>query len=289
MKEPIFLFAGPSGSGKSTIVDELAARYGLTHIKSYTTRKQRPGEGAAYHFVDPIQFQKFRDMTNITIYHNQFYGVRTKDIQQGGMYIVDPPGITYMRANYAKTMDIYVIGILATPEERVSRILARGDSYAYAKSRIENDKKTFDIPMETYDLAIHNKDVNETVETAYNFIKAMQEKTELNNRKEAIRIQHDFDYANALYQKHGHDTGCICREPDGSYTGFIGNDAVFSTSGEKLCPVVSKSVVSDKLNSEFYMEAYYTGDWMAEIAIHLTDRPDPLFIIPAPVICTKES
>ena len=283
MKETIFLFAGPSGAGKSAVTEKLAEKYGLKQVKSYTTRKQRPGEGDTYHFVDPIQFQKFRDMTNITIYHNHFYGVRIHDMMHGDMYIVDPPGIAYMRGHYSDTMNIYAIGILATPEERLSRITARGDSYNYAKNRIENDKQTFDIPPETYDIAIHNKSLDDTVDIAYQFIKTMKEKTEQQNRIEAIRQKHDFEYLSAVYQRIGNQPGIVVAEGPNCYTGYINDEPVISSKPNQFCPFVPASILAMHKNHPFFIQPYYSNGQLANISVQLSGRPDPLFTINAPI------
>lgn len=283
MKETIFLIAGPSGSGKSAVAEKLAAQYGLKQVKSYTTRKPRPGEGDAYHFVDPIQFQKFRDMTNITIYHNHFYGVRIHDMMHGDMYIVDPPGITYMRNHYSSSMNIYAIGILATPEERLARFTARGDNYNYAKSRIENDKQTFDIPPETYDIAIHNKDLDDTVNIAYQFIKAMKEKTEQQNRIEIIKQKQDFEYLSAAYQRLGNQPGVIVTEGPNCYMGYIQNEPIISSKPDVPCPFVPAANLAPHKNHPFFIQPYYSNGKLANISVQLSGRPDPLFTVNAPI------
>lgn len=280
MKRPLFLITGPSGSGKSTIASALSNQYDIPLVKSYTTRKPRyPGEDT-YHFVDPLLFQKFQDMTNITLYNNNFYGVRLHDLHGPAMYIVDPPGVDYMRNHHSGLFDIKVILITATPEECATRMLTRGDKYNAVQSRIQNDQTLFNRPASDYDIVIYNRNLTDSLIPVWAFMHQVIEQYVLDKRAENETNTRNFNFLNDMFQKHGANRGKISFK-DGKFVGYIENDIIF-TSNDPNYPIVNQNLLEKYRHSEFIIQPYNANGELVNITIELAGTPDPLFMVDRP-------
>ena len=290
MKKPLFLITGQSGSGKSALATELSAKYGYKLAKSYTTRKPRTPDETAYHFVDPMTFQRFKDMTNVTLYHNNSYGIRISDLLSVDLYIVDPAGIRYMKQHHTNIFDIYVIGVTATAEECASRMRNRGDNPDSVRSRIENDKLTFNIPTSTYDIIIHNHDLDDTVELAHNFIERMTARTNNIVKQEADIAKHNFDFLVNMSEKHGSKYGHMERQTDGTFCGMIDDDIIIAPNLPGI-PVVPEKLLLNYRQQPFVIQPYFVGERLVNMTVKLVNSPDPLFMVdtPYPILGKKAS
>lgn len=276
MKKTLFLIVGPSGSGKSTIADELEKRCNLKRVKSYTTRKRRQSEPPdAYTFVDHMSFHQFQDMVNITIYNNNKYGARLSDMMNADMYIVDPAGIGYMFASHSDKFNLRVIGIKADEKDRAERMAKRGDNPASIKSRIENDRATFDIPDETYDLIVENKNLQTAVARIREYMTTVIQ----NNIQTEIdienRINNDFEYLLHLTEKHGTRPGVARTNDDGSIDILFGSD-IAVTSKTNEYPHSSRTLLEQYTKSTFHIQTYFTGGNPVNISIYADAKPSNL-------------
>lgn len=280
-KKPLFLITGPSGAGKSAMAKKLVHEHGFKLVKSYTTRKPRTPDETDYNFVDPINFQRFKDMTNITIYNNNSYGVRLNDLMTMDLYIVDPAGIEFMRKHHSNIFDIYVIGIMAHPEDLTARMYNRGDSWATIRSRMENDEKAFAVPNCWYDIIINNHDLDETVATALYFIKRMIARNADETKRLADIAKRDFDFLFEKFNKHGTTWGHIERLENGSYCGMIDDDIIMMTDNPDY-PNVPENIFLAYRQRPFIIQPYYVDTRLVNITVKLVDSPDPLFMVDTP-------
>ena len=153
----IYLLVGPSGSGKSSVARELAQRYGLKEVWSYTERPPRFDGEPGHIFVTPKQFDAAGKMCAFTLYN-------------GYIYVIDPAGIRYMWERYSGSKEVVVIAIYAPQEERAERMLERGDAPEAVKERLQFDVKEFEDLHIMADAWFSNRNLEETVKAVYAYM-----------------------------------------------------------------------------------------------------------------------
>lgn len=163
----IYLLAGPSGSGKSSVARELAQRYGLKEVWSYTERPPRYDGEPGHIFVTPEQFDAAGKMCGFTFYNGYRYGVPESAIEENDIYVIDPAGIRYMWERYSGNKEVIVIAIYDTQEERAERMIERGDAPAAVKERLQTDDKEFENLHLMADAWFRNDKLEETVKAVH--------------------------------------------------------------------------------------------------------------------------
>ena len=166
----IYLLAGPSGSGKSSVARELAQRYGLKEVWSYTERPPRFDGEPGHIFVTPEQFDAAGKMCAFTLYNGYRYGVPESAIEENDIYVIDPAGIRYMWERYSGSKEVVVIAIYAPQEERAERMLERGDAPEAVKERLQFDAKEFEDLHVMADAWFSNRNLEETVKAVYAYM-----------------------------------------------------------------------------------------------------------------------
>lgn len=166
----IYLLAGPSGSGKSSVARELAQRYGLKEVWSYTERPPRFDGEPGHIFVTPEQFDAAGKMCAFTLYNGYRYGVPESVIEENDIYVIDPTGIRYMWERYSGSKEVVVIAIYAPQEERAERMLERGDTPEAVKERLQFDVKEFENLHIMADAWFSNRNLEETVKAVYAYM-----------------------------------------------------------------------------------------------------------------------
>lgn len=146
----IYLLVGPSGSGKSSIAEKLQEEYGYKQVYSYTERPPRSSTEKGHVFVTSEEFDELGTLCAYTIYNGYRYGVTPSLIDKCDVYVIDPPGVEYMKKHYVGCKGIYVIGIDCPETECRKRMILRGDSIDKVEKRLELDKEVF---KELYNIA----------------------------------------------------------------------------------------------------------------------------------------
>lgn len=136
----LYLIVGKSGSGKTTVVNELE-RKSFPVVESYTTRPPRYEGEKGHIFVSKEQFDAMT-MIAYTKFNGFEYGVTKELLGQNSFYVIDPPGVDYLRNHY-NDRRLVVIYLDTTASTRRNRMFARGDSKSMVDSRIENDRRMF--------------------------------------------------------------------------------------------------------------------------------------------------
>lgn len=279
MKKSLFLLVGPSGCGKSKIAEELEKKYNLKKVKNYTTRKKRPKENDdAYIFVDPISFNKFKDMTNVTIYNNNSYGSRLKDLINKDLYIVDTAGIDYMFKHHSDKFNLHVIGIKTKEDERIRRMKNRGDNESYIKTRIKNDREIFNIPESTYDLLVENNDLNTSVKIIGDYIKSTIKKEEQGAKDLKTKNNEDFNYIQNMFQQYENKYGIAKENKDKSIDILFMNKIAISSRDDKY-PHSSLMLLQKNKNDLFYMKAKYENNEITNISIYALHSKELIFTV----------
>ena len=143
----IYLIVGQSGSGKTTIVEQLEAKYKLSSIKSYTTRKPRFKGETGHIFVSDEEFGKLTDKVGYTEFAGNRYCATAEHVENNDLYVIDPKGIEFFLKAYKGSKVPKVIYIESDLETRYERMVQRSeekgvshsDSVGMALSRIAND------------------------------------------------------------------------------------------------------------------------------------------------------
>lgn len=151
---PLILLVGASGSGKSTIADIFVNEIGLEVVQSYTTRPPRTPDEKGHTFISQNEFQKLENLVAYTNFNGFEYCATQAQVDNADIYVIDPAGIEYFKENYNSDRPYIVVLIQANPDVCYSRMINRGDSPEYAKSRIDHDDYIYYNPNKPIDCDI---------------------------------------------------------------------------------------------------------------------------------------
>ena len=155
----IVLIVGKSGSGKSTLCQYMRNEYGLSEVKSCTTRHQRNAYDDTHTFVSKEDFNKIKNLCAVTNYNGELYGATRKQIDESDLYVIDVAGVDYLLKHYDGKRIPVVIYIDASENSRRKRMELRGDKNWKINGRLQYDKNAFknvgDYAVETY---VNNSD-----------------------------------------------------------------------------------------------------------------------------------
>ena len=177
----IFLIVGESGSGKDTVVNALCSKYGLSRVKSYTTRPSRgtQADEQSHLFVTDEEFDKLTDLVAFTNFDRYRYCATAEQVDNADLYIVDAEGVNYLKDHYHGNRDIITVRITSTDADRFVWLKERygGDAEAteLAMHRIKHDQVAFrdDVVKPIVDYTVHNsvyKTINDVADEIYDIM-----------------------------------------------------------------------------------------------------------------------
>lgn len=175
MLKNLYLIVGKSGSGKTTIVEELEKRFGYVPLASYTDRPPRYDGETGHVFVTEEEFNALGEMLAYTKFNGHQYGANQDLVDKSDLYVIDPPGIRFMRDRYKSDRPIKVIGIYVPQEELTQRMLDRGDTPEMVESRTANDDVMFKDMFDVCDVVFKNEDLEQTIKHIHQFINANEQ------------------------------------------------------------------------------------------------------------------
>lgn len=158
----LYILLGRSASGKTTVAEELIERNFGEFLVSYTTREPREGEinGIDYHFVDNKEFEKTKMIASFSAGKNWHYGVSRDSLFSDNNLFFPVISSSYALevAKEAKALgvEVTVIYLNIDREERIKRLLLRGDDKDSIKRRIEIEESEGDInPLDFKDFEFY--------------------------------------------------------------------------------------------------------------------------------------
>lgn len=165
MDKKIFLIVGRTGSGKDTLVNQIAEKYNMNVLKSYTTRPKRTEEKDTHIFIREEDFEEdFEIYKEQIVAYTEIDGYRyfsTYDqLNKANFYIVDPNGIKTLKGKYnLYNFNFVVIYIYATDTIRNARAIhQRKDRPEIFNSRNQDEDLQFSTfeQLSEYDYIIDN-------------------------------------------------------------------------------------------------------------------------------------
>jgi len=167
----MIILIGESGSGKTTILNELE-KMGFKKAKNHTTRPKRKTDDELneYKFLSKEEFNKMWDdgkLLQRAEFNNEFYGISTDSLKPDVACISITDSVKDIKKRVEelkiKDVDIKTFYIYVPQEERINRMLKRGDSADAINKRLEIDKEKFKEAKEVADFTIENVDLKRTV------------------------------------------------------------------------------------------------------------------------------
>jgi len=167
----MIILIGESGSGKTTILNELEKR-GFKKAINHTTRPKRKTDDELneYKFLSKEEFNKMWEEGKLlqrAEFNNEFYGISTDSLKPDIACVSITDSVKDIKRRVEeleiKDVDIKTFYIYVPQEERINRMLKRGDSADAINKRLEIDKEKFKEAKEVADFTIENVDLKRTV------------------------------------------------------------------------------------------------------------------------------
>lgn len=169
----LYCVAGPSACGKTSTIKKMEEMFGVTRVRSYTTRKPRSDDELNdYVFVSSDEFLELCPMFGYGVYDGNEYGVPEKALDDADIYILEPSGIYKLKKEYKKK-PIKVIYMKAPQELCTGRMYQRGDSTEQVRRRLATDAHKFSHMEGITDYVFHIRDrasVEENARAIFNII-----------------------------------------------------------------------------------------------------------------------
>lgn len=160
----MIILIGESGSGKTTILNELEKR-GFKKAINHTTRPKRKTDDELneYKFLSKEEFNKMWDEGKLlqrAEFNNEFYGISTDSLKPNVACVSITDSVKDIKNRVEelkiKDVDIKTFYIYVPQEERINRMLKRGDNLETINRRLEIDKEKFKEAKKIADYTIEN-------------------------------------------------------------------------------------------------------------------------------------
>lgn len=176
----IYCIVGESGAGKSYIVQALCKQYGLTELRSYTTREPRFEGENGHIFVSGLTFDQihhqYPDIVAETVFDGNMYWCTQSQADNADLYVIDPAGLITFRERYHGKKGIKAIYLKATGVTRRLRMANRGDAPEQIEARISHDRKAFAEVANLVDITVWNDALVTAVDEIWDYIQNTENK-----------------------------------------------------------------------------------------------------------------
>lgn len=153
----IIIIAGRTGSGKDYLSQKLKS-YGLTCLKTTTTRPKRTESEDTYHFITKEDAAKIPDdqkFLRTTIGENEYFTTK-EDIQAADVCILEPDGI-YQLSKEMPTLCGNIVYLTADPDDRLNFAIKRGDDQTLEAERFKAREAAEDERFAAFEQAIEER------------------------------------------------------------------------------------------------------------------------------------
>lgn len=160
----MIILIGESGSGKTTILNELEKR-GFKKAINHTTRPKRKTDDELneYKFLSKDEFNKMWEEGKLlqrAEFNDEFYGISTDSLKPDVACVSITDSVKDIKKRVKeleiKDVDIKTFYIYVPEEERINRMLKRGDSIEQINKRLKIDKEKFIEAREVADYVVEN-------------------------------------------------------------------------------------------------------------------------------------
>jgi len=167
----MIILIGESGSGKTTILNELEKR-GFKKAINHTTRAKRKTDDELneYKFLSKEEFNKMwaeGKLLQRAEFNNEFYGISIDSLKPDIACVSITDSVKDIKQRVEelkiKDVDIKTFYIYVNEEERINRMLKRGDNLESINKRLEIDKEKFKEASEVADYTVENMNLEKTV------------------------------------------------------------------------------------------------------------------------------
>jgi guanylate kinase len=126
-RKTCLLIVGRTASGKDTLASAVHDRYGLTFVKSYTTRPKRYAGEDTHVFVTPDEAKPLlKDAVAYTKIGEYEYFATKQQVLASDGYIIDPRGVSELCKNMPETR-FAIAYVRAAVTRRREAAMSRGD------------------------------------------------------------------------------------------------------------------------------------------------------------------
>ena len=171
----IIVISGPGGVGKGTIVNALVERDPhLWLSRSWTTRRQRPGEpDTAYVFTDHERFEgriAAGGFLEWTKFLDNYYGTPTPDIADGRDVVleIEVDGASQVKKLHGDAILIFVLP--PSRDEQQRRLRGRGDPEQLVDQRLRKALDEEPVGLAMADHVVVNDNLERTVDEMLDII-----------------------------------------------------------------------------------------------------------------------
>ena len=159
--KPLIAILGVSGSGKTTLANKASRMFGLTVLKSYTTRPPRENDeaDASSHEFCTMQEAAFIAENDKIVAKNWFNGffyfATQSQVDVADIYVIDVQGLKDLYRNY-HGKPIISIFLDVNSSIAADRMSKRGDSDEAIFERLRHDSEAFKDAKDYCDFVCDN-------------------------------------------------------------------------------------------------------------------------------------
>lgn len=144
--KPLFCIIGRSGSGKTTLEKNLC-KYGLTSVKSYTTRPKRTPDEDNHTFIsEETYLENEWDMVAYTFINGYHYFATREQTDLADIYVIDPRGFNELVLKYPERL--LVVCYLSVDKQQLEKQLQErakitNETEEHQQSRLNDEDSQF--------------------------------------------------------------------------------------------------------------------------------------------------
>lgn len=203
----LILVIGRTSSGKTELTKQVAKKYGLTVLKSYTTRPPRKEElemgleNTDHLFISEEEYQALHGIIAETTINGYHYCTTESELERSDFYVIDPNGVEYLQRMTGGKFHLVQFYIYADEAVRQNRSAKRSGSVSEFQMRAKSENQQFQAYEDAnkYDIIIYNNGkLEESMQVFESYmklvlesrLKELAEEKEKDNRAGSVDTEH---------------------------------------------------------------------------------------------------